>query len=142
MGLDTPIDKLPDGQITPSSSSLAHLRDALPSDAARVREHLAACVSSRIQRPGDELKNGPEKLELKPMVREYVECLSTIHYEFRELTKSAVDQQLRTIAEAKARFFAAFPDAGDIGLAVYLTDDDGIKIGEETPILGTMGKYL
>jgi hypothetical protein len=89
-----------------------------------------------------ELKAGPEKLELKPMVREYVECLSTIHHEFRELTKSAVDQQLRTIAEAKAMLFAAFPDARDIGLAVYLAGDDGIKIGEETQISGVMGRYL
>jgi hypothetical protein len=89
-----------------------------------------------------ELKAGPEKLELKPIVREYVECLSTIHHEFRELIKSAVDQQLRTVADAKARLFAAFPDARDIGLAVYLASDDGIKIGDETQISGTMSKYL
>ena len=76
------------------------------------------------------------------MVREYVECLSTIHHEFRELTKSAVDQQLRTIADAKARLFASFPDARDIALAVYLADDDGLKIGEETQLSPTMEKYL
>lgn len=103
---------------------------------------LAANPEFKPKKTLDEIKNGPEKLELKPMVREYVECLSTIHHEFRELTKSAVDQQLRTIAEAKARLFAAFPDAKDIGLAVYLADDDGIKIGEETPVSGTMGRYL
>jgi hypothetical protein len=89
-----------------------------------------------------ELKTGPDKLELKPMIREYVECLSTIHHEFRELTKSAVDQQLRTIADAKARLFASFPDARDIALAVYLADDDGVKIGEETGLSPTMEKYL
>jgi hypothetical protein len=89
-----------------------------------------------------ELKTGPDKLELKPMVRKYVECLSTIHHEFRALTKSAVDQQLRTIADSKARLFASFPGVRDIALAVYLADDDGLKIGEETGLSATMERYL
>jgi hypothetical protein len=40
-GLDMPVNELPDGQITPSHSSIAQLRDALPADAACVRERLA-----------------------------------------------------------------------------------------------------
>lgn len=89
-----------------------------------------------------ELKSGPEKLQLKPLIREYVECLSTIHHEFRELIKPAVDQQIRIIAEAKGRLFAAFPGTRDIGLAVFMADDEGLKIGEETGLSGTMEKYL
>ena len=89
-----------------------------------------------------EIKKGPEQLKLKPMVREYLECLSTLHQEFRELTKLAVDEQIRLITEAKGRLFVAFPDARDIGLAVYEADDEGLKIGEETGLSGTMEKYL
>src|ERR1700730_5385883 len=52
------------------------------------------------------------------------------------------DEQLRIIMEAKARFFAALPDEGDIGVAVFLADEHGILIGETTPISEAMGKYL
>src|SRR6266404_3545069 len=89
-----------------------------------------------------ELKAGLAELELKPVVREYVECLSTIHHHFRESTKSPVDEQLRIITEAKARLFAAFPDERDIGVAVFLADEHGIQIGEETAISEAMRKYL
>jgi hypothetical protein len=89
-----------------------------------------------------ELKAGPAEVELKPMVREYVEALSTIHHHFRESTKWATDEQLRIIMEAKARFFAALPDERDIGVAVFLADEHGILIGEATPISEAMGKYL
>lgn len=56
-----------------------------------------------------ELKAGPEKLELKPMVREYVECLSTIHQQFRELTKSAVDQQLMHHRGSEGKVICSLP---------------------------------
>lgn len=88
-----------------------------------------------------ELQRGPERLEIKRLVREYVECLSELHYDFRELTKIAVDKQFRIIADARARLFAAFPNEPD-ALAVYAVNEDDIKVGEETFLSGSLDKYL
>jgi hypothetical protein len=90
----------------------------------------------------DEIINGPETLQLKPMVRDYVESLSTIHEEFRAKTQSSVDRFLTTVASAKARLFAQFPGTEDIGLAVFEADDEGLKVGNETGLSKTLGDYL
>jgi hypothetical protein len=89
-----------------------------------------------------EIVDGPEALQLKPMIRDYVESLSTIHEEFRGKTQSAVDRHLATIASAKTRLFAQFPETKDIGLAVFEADDEGLKVGNETGLNKTLHEYL
>jgi hypothetical protein len=90
----------------------------------------------------DEIINGPEALQLKPMVRDYVESLSTIHEEFRAKTQSSTDRYLNTIATAKARLFAEFPKTKDFGLALFEADDEGLKVGDETGLDKTLSDYL
>jgi hypothetical protein len=90
----------------------------------------------------DEIINGPETLKLKPMVRDYVESLSTIHEEFRAKTQSSTDQYLNTIAMAKGRLFGKFAGTEDVGLAVFEADNEGLKVGNETGLSKTLGDYL
>jgi hypothetical protein len=89
-----------------------------------------------------EIINGPEALQLKPMIRDYVESLSTIHEEFRAKTQSDVDRYLTTIGSAKTRLFAQFPETKDFGLAVFKADDEGLKVGNETGLSKTLHEYL
>jgi len=89
-----------------------------------------------------EIIKGPETLLLKPMVRDYVESLSTSHEKFRFRTQSNVDQSLNAITAAKARLFTEFPDTKDIGLAVFEADEEGLKVGEETNLTKGLVDYL
>src|SRR5260370_16034575 len=88
-----------------------------------------------------EIIKGPETLLLKPMVRDYVESLSTIHEKFRARTQSNVDQSLDAITAAKARLFTEFPDTKDIGLAVFEADEAGLKAREGTNLTEGPGRY-
>jgi hypothetical protein len=90
----------------------------------------------------DEIISGLETLDLKPMVRDYVESLSTVHEQFRSKTQSSVDGYLNAIASAKARLFAKFPETEDIGLAVFEADEEGLKVGTETGLSKTLSDYL
>jgi hypothetical protein len=90
----------------------------------------------------DEIISGPEELKLKPMIRDYIESLSTIHEDFRAKTQSTVDRYLEAIASAKARLFARFPETKDIGLAIFEADEEGLKVSEETNLTKTLIDYL
>ncbi|MCG2669343.1 hypothetical protein ACFPFP_20540 [Bradyrhizobium sp. GCM10023182] len=89
-----------------------------------------------------ELQQGPDTLELKPMVREYVESLSTIHRCFRELTQETVDKQLEFFRELKSRLFFRDPDIDDIAIAVFPSDDEGIAVAPQTNLSSTLHNYL
>lgn len=89
-----------------------------------------------------EIIDGPDSLKLKPMVREYVECLSTMHQEFRKMTQTTIDENLNTINETKQRLANEFPDNRDIAIAIYKADEDGFKIGVETNLSNALSDYL
>jgi hypothetical protein len=90
----------------------------------------------------NEIINGPDQLKLKPMLRDYVESLSTIHQVFRVTTEPSTVEYLATIESAKARLFAKFPGTKDIGMAVYEADDEGVKVGNETGLSAQLSEYL
>jgi hypothetical protein len=90
-----------------------------------------------------EIENGPPSLELKPMVREYVESLSKIHHGFRELTDGRVDQFSAIIREAEKRLLNALPDSRpEIGLVVFEADADARHVGKETDATKSLTEYL
>ncbi|MEY9220666.1 hypothetical protein [Bradyrhizobium ottawaense] len=89
-----------------------------------------------------ELQAGPNKLKLKPMVREYIESLSAVHEQFRALTASATEKQLEIFRELKSRLFFRNPGIQDIAIGVFQADDEGIKIGEQTNLSATLPDYL
>jgi hypothetical protein len=59
-----------------------------------------------------ELRRGPNKLKLKPLVREYVESLSTVHQCFREHTKEQVGECKQFVLGLKLRWIADKREAG------------------------------
>jgi hypothetical protein len=69
----------------------------------------------------DELRSlGGEKgvIDIKMMVREYVECLATVHGEFRTMTDELVNRALALVAEWKGKYIAAVPEHGPDAVAL------------------------
>jgi hypothetical protein len=91
------------------------------------------CVSELAQNPDFkkttiiEMKNGPDILKLKPLLRNYIEGLSTVHQTFRYTTQSAVTRQISVIQESRRRFTNAYPNEPDIAISAYQADEEGEK---------------
>ncbi len=67
----------------------------------------------------DELKNKGDKVDIKKMMREYVEALARVHVAFREMLKDRIDSSEKLIAHWSATFDAQCDDEhGVIGLAI------------------------
>lgn len=90
----------------------------------------------------EEIKDGPSLLKVKPLAREYVECLSTIHSDFRVITHATTNRFSIAIADARRRLAEQFPDAPRMFMAIYKTDIDGIAIGEKTNLSKTLTDYV
>jgi hypothetical protein len=90
----------------------------------------------------DEIKDGPPVLKLKPLARKYVECLSTIHSDFRVITQAATNRFFVSIADARQRLADQFPDAPRMFMAIYKADIDGVAIGEKTNLSKTLTDYV
>jgi hypothetical protein len=90
----------------------------------------------------EELRGGPPVLNLKTMARDYIECLSTIHSDFRAITQANITRCLRAVAEAKQRLADKSPDAPRIGVAIFVANTDGTAIGEKTNLSNTLTDYL
>jgi hypothetical protein len=89
-----------------------------------------------------ELQAGPNKIKLKPQVREYIASLSTIHERFRALTASETDRHLEVFRELKFRLFLRNTEIHDVAIAVFPGDENGAKIGEHTNLSSTLPDYL
>ena len=89
-----------------------------------------------------EMQLGPDELEVKPIVRSYVESLATVHSKFRAATNAKVDNFARLISELKQRVVTAFPGVSEPGFAIMSVDDEGSKVGEETNLSKTLDDYL
>ncbi len=83
-----------------------------------------------------------EKVEMKPMVREYIESISAIHNTFRTATSAKTKTWLEQLHSSTEKFASEFPDEDTLGLAVLPIDDRGLKAGEEVYIAGPMEDYL
>jgi len=90
----------------------------------------------------EEIKDGPPVLNLKTLARDYLECLSTIHSDFRAITQDATTRFLGAIASAKQRLADKSPDTPRIGVAIFEARVDGMAIGEKTNLSNTLTDYL
>lgn len=84
----------------------------------------------------EELKEQGDKVDIKPMIREYVDGLGKIHNEIRRQLKGLVDESDKTIRNAIERYRKADPaDDSVVGLAAVsrydLTCSDIIPLFEE-----------
>jgi hypothetical protein len=83
-----------------------------------------------------------EKIDLKSMVREYIEGLSTVHSAFRMITNPKRKSWNERLGNAVKRFRDQFPDESTKALAILPVDTDGHKAGEEVYIAGPIKDYL
>lgn len=83
-----------------------------------------------------------EKIELKPMVREYIEGLSAVHNAFRMITDTKRKLWNEKLENAAKRFTDQFPGERVSTLAILPIDADGNKIAEEVYIAGPIRDYL
>lgn len=89
-----------------------------------------------------EIINGPEKLKLKPMIREYIESLSNIHSEFRKMTEDVIRRSLLIMSEARERLMIEDPSLNDAVIAAFQLDGDGYKTGRETGLSNMLNDYI
>jgi hypothetical protein len=83
-----------------------------------------------------------EKIELKPMVREYIEGISAVHNIFRSTTHQRSNEWIAQLNKSAERFTQQFLDEGTLGLSILPVDSRGLKAGEEVYIAGPMEEYL
>lgn len=90
----------------------------------------------------NEIIDRPPTLKLKPMVRDYIEGLSTVHREFRDLTSTAIDRYAQKIEQVKHRMKAQFSDTPDVGFATFEVDEAGNMLRPETALSNVLDEYL
>jgi hypothetical protein len=83
-----------------------------------------------------------DKIELKPMVREYIEGLSAVHKAFRMITDPKRKSWTKRLTYAVSRFTEQFPDESTVALAILPVDANRLKAGEEVYIAGPVPDYL
>jgi hypothetical protein len=83
-----------------------------------------------------------EKIEMKPMVREYIEGLSAIHNIFRDVTHPQSKAWIAQLNKSTETFSHQFPEETTLALSVLPVDNRGFKAGEEVYIAGPMENYL
>jgi hypothetical protein len=83
-----------------------------------------------------------EKIELKPMVREYIESLSVVHKAFRMITDPKRKSWTYRLDSATSRFTDQFPGESTLALAILPVDADELKAADEVYIAGPIKNYL
>lgn len=83
-----------------------------------------------------------EKVELKPMVRQYIESMSAVHKTFRTTTQDVADDWLAQLKRSTDRYSSKFPTDRTLALAVLPVDDRELRAGEPVYIDGPIGTYL
>ena len=77
-----------------------------------------------------ELQRLGSKVDIKPMVREYIESLGTIHNDVRALLKERTESWKETYLAAIRRFSDEYPAEPQVGVAAVERIEDGTVRGE------------
>ena len=73
-----------------------------------------------------DLKESGDKIDIKPLARDYIASLGSIHEKIRNLLRADVDDWKQTILAAMSRFKEKYPDEPSIvGLEAVVRNDDG-----------------
>lgn len=89
----------------------------------------------------NELRKKAKPTPLKPIIREYIEELGTVHSELRAATNSCVSEATARIRGAVVRFVEKFPGS-EIPVVALPVDEAGIKTGDPVYLSATVMKYL
>ena len=74
----------------------------------------------------EELKSSGDNIDVKPLIRDYIASLGSVHEKMRELLKAEVDYWTQTILTALDQFKERYPDEPSIvGLSAVVRNDDG-----------------
>jgi hypothetical protein len=88
-----------------------------------------------------QIADGPPKLNLKPMARDYMEALSSIHNDFRVATDGKIAAFSQRVEQAKKRL-TDNTDIPDVGIALFEVDSEGYRKGEHTNLSRSLTEYL
>jgi hypothetical protein len=83
-----------------------------------------------------------EKIEMKPMVRDYIVGVSAVHNIFRSTTNPHSKAWIEQLNKSTERFTREFPEESTLALSVLPIDERGFKASEEVYIAGPMEDYL
>jgi hypothetical protein len=89
----------------------------------------------------EELENTTSSIELKPLIREYIEQLWMVHSEFRTATSSLMSEAMSRVKAAVARFTAEYPGS-ELSVVALPVDEDGLKVGEPIYLSAPVVEYL
>lgn len=74
----------------------------------------------------EEMKGKGDRLDLRPIVREYIECIGNIHGQIRISTQKSEEKSVDLIKSAMDRFIASCSDQfGALGLHAGIVHNDG-----------------
>lgn len=77
-----------------------------------------------------EIEEKGDNVDLKPLLRDYVQCLLTVHTELRAKFHDAIAQWEATISEAIRSFSSAYPQNSAAGLLSCVTYRGETRVGE------------
>jgi hypothetical protein len=88
----------------------------------------------------EELERLGGRVNIKPLIRDYVGALGDVHVDLREMTKQSVETWDRVVLETIDRFKTAFPDEGSMkGLAAVLREEGEFK--QPIPVFSDLNEY-
>lgn len=109
---------------------LRHIAGREEEDPARLRSSVTPVLNvERLADEGDfketvlkELRSGPKRLDLRPLVRQYIESLGRVQEELRAQMREDVRQWSRTLADAVALFAQSYGMQKSVGIAIEAED--------------------
>ena len=73
----------------------------------------------------EELKSGPEKIDLRPHIREYISCLTILHKEIKKVFSSVEDRN-RNYYQDAIKEYSAFGDKTVLSPRFVMLNDSGL----------------
>lgn len=90
----------------------------------------------------DELRQGPDELPLKPMIRSYVESLAGLHGKFRAMTSGSLWQHHQQILSVRNRVESVTQLEQLDYLLAYPVDEAGSQTADGINVLKTLDDYV
>jgi hypothetical protein len=89
----------------------------------------------------EELEETSGPIELKPLIREYIEQLWTVHNEFRTAADSLMSEATSRVKAAASRFIAEYPGS-ELSVVALPVDKDSLKAGKPIYLSASVVEYL
>lgn len=81
-------------------------------------------------------------VEIKPLIRKYIELVGTVHGAFRQATAGVSSRSAELIVETVQTFAAEFPEVAGTPLVAIPCDEHGVQLGESLDISDWLDERL